>query len=75
MDLSLATIDQIADELNRREIPFSLIVSAKSAEETHPEEAAGSCLPAPFVAVRARATSGALPARCLVDFRDDGRGS
>ena len=38
MDLSLATIDQISDELNRREIPFSLIVSAKSAEESHPEE-------------------------------------
>ena len=38
MDLSLATIDQIADEVNRREIPFSLIVSAKSAEESHPEE-------------------------------------
>jgi len=38
MDLSLAAIDQIADELNRREIPFSLIVSAKSAERSHLEE-------------------------------------
>ena len=32
-------IGQISNELNPREIPFSLIVSAKSAEETHPEEA------------------------------------
>ena len=37
MDLSLATIDQIDDELSRREIPFSLIVAAESAEESHPE--------------------------------------
>jgi hypothetical protein len=38
MDLSLATIDQIDAELSRREIPFSLIVSAKSAEESPTEE-------------------------------------
>jgi hypothetical protein len=38
MDLSLATIDQIDEELTRREIPFSLIVSAMGAEETHSEE-------------------------------------
>ena len=38
MYLSLATIDQIDAELTRREIPFSLIVSAKSADESHPEE-------------------------------------
>ena len=37
-------------ELSRREIPFSLIVSAKSAEESHPEEPKyqlHSSLPAP----------------------------
>ncbi|MFV1964549.1 MAG: hypothetical protein ACC628_03940 [Pirellulaceae bacterium] len=40
MDLRLATIDQIADgELTQRGVPFSLTVSAKSAEESHPEEA------------------------------------
>ena len=73
MDLSLATIDQIDAELSRREIPFSLIVSAKSAEESHAEEP--KYVPAPFVAAYSRSASVPLPAWHADGSGIDGRGS
>jgi hypothetical protein len=39
MDLSDATLDQIDGELTRRELPFSLIVSAKRAGKSAGEDA------------------------------------